>query len=107
LLIHAHDPRVAGVEGKRPVLGNRRNPHDKASRVAPYIQCALRGLVEPASVPRVVVGNVDDQQVIGAAVAARADLIVSGGSQVSAPLGDHQGIEIIDAAESIRRIVIG
>jgi predicted nucleic acid-binding protein len=35
-------------------------------------------LVKPASVPRVVLGDVDDDQVIAAAVAARADLIDSG-----------------------------
>ena len=46
-------------------------------------------LVEPASVPRVVVGDVDDDQVIAAAVAARADLIVSGDRKHLLPLGSH------------------
>jgi putative PIN family toxin of toxin-antitoxin system len=64
-------------------------------------------LVEPASVPRVVVGDVDDDQVIAAAVAARADLIVSGDRKHLLPLGSHQGIDIVDAAEAVRRIAAG
>ncbi len=61
-------------------------------------------LVEPASVPRVVAGDVDDDQVIAAAVTARADLIVSGDRKHLLPLGSHQGIDIVDATEAIRRI---
>lgn len=64
-------------------------------------------LVEPANVPRVVIGDVDDDQVIAAAVAARADLIVSGDRKHLLPLGSHQGIDIIDAAEAARRIAAG
>ena len=64
-------------------------------------------LVEPASVPRVVLGDVDDDQVIAAAVAARADLIVSGDRKHLLPLGSHQGIDIVDAAEAVRRIAAG
>ncbi len=64
-------------------------------------------LVEPASVPRVVAGDVDDDQVIAAAIAARADLIVSGDRKHLLPLGSHQGIDIVDAAEAVRRIAAG
>jgi len=64
-------------------------------------------LVEPASVPRVVVGDVDDDQVIAAAIAARADLIVSGDRKHLLSLGSHQGIDIVDAAEAVRRIAAG
>ena len=64
-------------------------------------------LVEPASVPRVVVADVDDDQVIAAAVAARADLIVSGDRKHLLPLGTHQGIEIVDSVEALRRIASG
>jgi len=55
----------------------------------------------------VVAGDVDDDQVIAAAVAARANLIVSGTRKHLLPLGSHQGIEIIDAAEAIRRLAPG
>ena len=65
-------------------------------------------LVEPASMPRVVVDDVDDDQVIiAAAVAARAELIVSGDRKHLLPLGSHQGIDIVDAAEAVRRIACG
>ncbi len=64
-------------------------------------------LVEPTSVPRVVAGDVDDDQVIAAAVAARADLIVSGDRKHLLPLGSHQGIDIVDAAEAVRRVAAG
>lgn len=61
-------------------------------------------LVEMTSVPQVVRGDSDDDQVIAAAIAASADLIVSGDRKHLLPLGSHQGIEIVDAAEALRRI---
>jgi predicted nucleic acid-binding protein len=42
--------------------------------------------------------------VIAAAVAAQADLIVSGDRKHLLPLGSHAGISIVDAAEALRRI---
>lgn len=73
--------------------------------LADYVE-AIK-LVEPASVPRVVAGDDDDDQIIAAAVAARADLIVSGDRKHLLPLGSHQGIDIVDAAEAVRRIAAG
>ena len=73
--------------------------------LADYIEAIE--LVEPSSVPRVVVGDVDDDQVIAAAVAARAELIVSGDRKHLLPLGSHQGINIVDATEAVRRIACG
>jgi len=70
--------------------------------VADYV--ALVELVEPANVPRVVLGDVDDDQVIAAAVAARVDLIVSGDRRHLLPIGSHDGIAIVDAGEAVRRI---
>ena len=64
--------------------------------MADYIEAIE--LVEPASVPRLVASDVDDDQVIAAAVAARADLMVSGDRKHLLPLGSHQGIDIVDAA---------
>lgn len=63
-------------------------------------------LVEPIDVPRVVAGDVDDDQVIAAAVAARADLIVSGDRRHLLPIGSHQGIAIVEAAEALRRLAV-
>ena len=70
--------------------------------VADYVE--LVELVEPAKVPRVVLGYVDDDQVIAAAVAARVDLIVTGDRRHLLPIGIHDGIAIVDAGEAVRRI---
>jgi predicted nucleic acid-binding protein len=60
--------------------------------------------VSPLNTPRVVPGDVDDDHVIAAAVAAGADLVVSGDRKHLLPLGSHQGIGIVDTAEAVRRI---
>lgn len=62
-------------------------------------------LVEPDAVPRVVVADADDDQVVAAAVAARADLIVTGDRKHLLPLGSYKGIDLVDATEAMRRIV--
>lgn len=56
-------------------------------------------VVEPTLVPRVV-RDADDDQVIAAALAAHADLIVSGDEDLLA-IGSYQGIRIINAAEAL------
>jgi putative PIN family toxin of toxin-antitoxin system len=65
---------------------------------------ALVTLVSPTQVPRVIENDVDDDQVIAAAVAAQADLIVSGDRKHLLPLGTHAGITILNPAEALRRI---
>lgn len=70
--------------------------------LADYVEAIV--LADPGSVPRVVAGDVDDDQVIAAAVAARADLIVTGDRKHLLPLGSHQGIAIVEAAEALRQI---
>lgn len=70
--------------------------------VAQY--AALVSLVVPASVPRVVAGDADDDHVIAAAAAARAELIVTGDRQHLLPIGTHQGIAIVTARELVDRI---
>lgn len=60
-------------------------------------------LVTPLSTPPVVAADRDDDQVIAAAVAAEADLIVSGDRHLLA-LGSHQSIRILTPAEAIRLI---
>lgn len=68
----------------------------------PY--AALVSLVVPASVPRVVAGDADDDHVIAAAVAARAELIVTGDRKHLLPIGTHQGIAIVTAREVVDRV---
>ena len=65
---------------------------------------ALVSLVAPASVPRVVANDADDDHVIAAAVAARADLIVTGDRKHLLPIGTHQGIAIVTAREVVDRL---
>ena len=73
-----------------------------AALVAQYT--ALVSLVAPASVPRVVANDADDDHVIAAAVAARAELIVTGDRKHQLPIGSHQGIAIVTAREVVDRI---
>lgn len=67
-----------------------------------YLNVAI--LVQPSAVPRVVPGDVDDDQVIAAAVTAQADLIVSGDRKHLLPLGTHAGIPIVNVVEALRLI---
>ena len=73
-----------------------------ATVLADYVE--LIELVAPTTVPRVVPGDVDDDQVIAAAVAAQANLIVSGDRKHLLPLGSHAGIAIVYVAQALRRI---
>jgi len=73
-----------------------------AALVAQYT--ALVSLVAPASVPRVVANDADDDHVIAAAVAARAELIVTGDRKHLLPIGSHQGIAIVTSREVIDRL---
>jgi uncharacterized protein len=68
-----------------------------------YLDVAV--LIEPKSVPRVVPDDPDDDQVIAAAIAAQADLIVSGDKHLL-DLQSHRGIRIVPPAEAVR-IVAG
>lgn len=52
--------------------------------LADYVE--IIELVEPTGVPRVVTGDIDDDQVIAAAVSAPADLIASGDRKHLLPL---------------------
>jgi uncharacterized protein len=72
--------------------------------VAQYMM--LVRVVAPASVPRVVVNDADDDHVIAAAVAARAELIVTGDRKHLLPIGSHQGIAIVTAREVVDRLEV-
>ena len=75
---------------------------DIAALVAQYT--ALVSLVMPASVPRVVANDADDDHVIAAAIAARAELIVTGDRKHLLPIGSHEGIAIVTAREVIDKL---
>lgn len=76
-----------------------------AGLVAQYT--ALVSLVVPASVPRVVINDADDDHVIAATVAARAELIVTGDRKHLLPIGSHQGIAIVTTREVVERLDAG
>ena len=58
----------------------------------------------PADVPRVVANDADDDHVLACAIAAQADLIVSGDRHLLG-LGDsYQGIAIATPAQAVQRI---
>lgn len=59
--------------------------------------------VEPGTVPRVVPHDPDDDHVLACAIAAQADLIVSGDRDLL-DLKAYQGIPIVSAAEALKRL---
>jgi putative PIN family toxin of toxin-antitoxin system len=65
---------------------------------------ALVSLVTPTSVPRVVASDADDDHVIAVAIAARAELIVTGDRRHLLPIGSHRGIAIVTAREVVDRL---
>ena len=69
--------------------------------IARYTNVAI--VVEPTTVPRVIIQDADDDHIIAAAVAAEADLIVSGDIHLLA-LGTHQGVRIVTPAEALNLI---
>ncbi len=70
--------------------------------LADYVDAA--DLVTPLAVPPVIAADPDDDHVIAAAVAAEADLIVSGDRHLLT-LGTHRNIRIITPAEAVAIVV--
>lgn len=61
-------------------------------------------VVQPAAVPRVVPNDVDDDQVLACALAANAELIVSGDKHLLGLGGQYQGIRIVAPAQAVELI---
>ncbi|MGD9597236.1 MAG: putative toxin-antitoxin system toxin component, PIN family [Steroidobacteraceae bacterium] len=87
-----------------PKFANRiaRYATTPAALVAQYT--ALVTLLSPIRAPRVVEQDADDDHVIAAALAARAELIGTGDRRHLLPIGSHQDVAIITAAEALLRI---
>jgi putative PIN family toxin of toxin-antitoxin system len=60
-------------------------------------------LVTPSSVPRVVAVDADDDQVIAAAAASQADLVITGDRDLLV-LGSHGRTRIVGPADAVRLI---
>lgn len=90
---------------RRPHLAR---PLAAIGRTAAQVLADYATLVEivvPTVVPRVV-RDPDDDQVIACALAAQADLVVSGDADLLS-LRQHQGIAIVTAAQALERIRSG
>lgn len=86
----------------RPSASKQLSAIGKAARdVLPDYIAAIE-LVEPTELPRVV-RDPDDDHVLACALAAQADLVVSGDKDLLV-LGTYQDISIVAAAEALRRI---
>lgn len=64
----------------------------------------LAVVVTPTSVPRVVLADPDDDQVLAAALAGQVGLIASGDKRDLLPLGSCAGIAIVTAREAVERL---
>jgi uncharacterized protein len=64
----------------------------------------LAYMVAPQDVPRVIAADPDDDHVLACALAARADLIVSGDKHLHSLGGHYQGILILTPAAGLQRI---
>lgn len=86
----------------RPTFAQRlksigKTPHDILADYMEVIE-----VVEPTSTPRIV-RDADDDHVIACALAAKAAAIVSGDQDLIV-LKQYQGIDILNAAEAIKKI---
>ena len=86
----------------RPAFSQRFTAIGKTVRqvLADYVE--IVDLVEPIEVPRIV-RDPDDDHVLACALAAKADLIVSGDKDLL-DLNSFQNISILNPAEALRRI---
>ncbi len=54
-------------------------------------------IIDPQQVPHVIEGNEADNRILGCAVEASADYLVTGDRRHLLPLGEHGGIRILNA----------
>lgn len=59
--------------------------------------------ISPLTAPRAVPRDKDDDQVVAAAIAASADLLVSGDADLLS-MGSYEGIAIVSVTEAVRQI---
>ena len=62
----------------------------------------LATLVVPATIPPAIAADPSDDQVLACAVAAQADIIVSGDRHLHSLGGSYEGVRIVSPAEAVR-----
>ena len=82
----------------RVVAASELSPDHLMSRYLDAVQ-----VVAPADIPAVVLADLDEDHVLACALAAQADLIVSGDPDLL-NLKSYQGIPIVGTAEALDRI---
>ncbi len=86
-----------------PKFAQRMAQYDTNAAILVAQYQALTYLLTPTHIPRVVPRDADDDQVIACAVAAQADLIVTGDRHLL-ELGGFRGISIVKPAEALEFI---
>jgi putative PIN family toxin of toxin-antitoxin system len=86
----------------RDKLAQRLERIDLAPRDLVLGYAALATLVQPAAIPPTILDDPDDDDVLACAVAAQAEVIVSGDGHLL-NLKAYQGISIIKASEAASR----
>lgn len=87
----------------REPLASRLERQSSSVEEALALYAGLAISVSPQAAPRVIAADPDDDHVVAAAVAAKADLVVSGDRHLRA-LGAHQGITILTPAQALARL---
>lgn len=88
---------------QRPKFAQRLSVAGVTSHTLVLGYAALARLVEPAEIAPVILADPDDDAVLACAVAAHAEIIVSGDSHLL-DLKDYEGILIVTAAHLLTRI---
>lgn len=89
---------------QRPKFAQRLSLAGVASHTLVLGYAALARLVEPAEIAPVIIADPDDDAVLACAVAARAEIIVSGDGHLL-DLKEYEGISIVTAAQLLTRIM--
>jgi putative PIN family toxin of toxin-antitoxin system len=64
-------------------------------------------VVVPAVIPPTIAADLSDDQVLACAVAASADLIVSGDKHLHSLGGQYNGVAVVKPADAVRMIEVG